>query len=282
MERTLKILITLLIIVISEITYSQEKTASDSVAMWVRTRDGNEYVGFIEIRNSAEIQLRTTNMGIVTIPIDQIRKIREIDPRDVDRLFPDFYSAYKTKYYTIPSAQMLKKGEGYYQNGILLNNQVAYGITDHWSVGIGTFIPFAAWISTKAGFSISEGIHLAGNFSIGTQLEEGPATVGLFTGIITLGKDRFQATFGGGLLLEDGAFQNQAVFQFGALFQTGPRGYIIFEGNVLHSSEFFDRTYIFGGRTRVRRVAIDYGVGFIDDNSDFLFLYPYVGVLIPF
>ncbi|MCA6074255.1 hypothetical protein [Fulvivirga sedimenti] len=280
-----RIFLTLVIAAFAHVANAQQETAKDSVALWVRTMNGNEYVGYLEIRNSSEIQLRTADLGIVTIPFDQIRKIREVDPKNVNRPFPDFYSAFKSKYFTIQSARMLNKGDGYYQNGILLYNQAAFGITDHWSVSVSTFIPFALWFSTKAGFSISEGVHIAGNVSLGTQFEEGTGgtgSVGLFSGIITVGKNRFQATFGAGVLLEDGAFQNRAALQFGAMYQTGRRGYVIFEGNILDSDEFFDRTYLMGGRTRIRRIAIDYGVGFIDDNSDFLFLYPYVGIILPF
>ena len=40
------------------------------------------------------------------------------------------------RYYLAPSAMPLKKGEGYYQNGWLIYNQVSYGVTDNIALSI--------------------------------------------------------------------------------------------------------------------------------------------------
>lgn len=101
----------------------------------------------------------------------------------------------RTRYLYSPSAFMLERGEGYLSQTQLLFTSVAYGQTDHLTVGVGTSLPFLFSFggegmnftgTVKAGGSLTEHLHLA----VGAQgllLPSSAVSVGFLFGTATLG-----------------------------------------------------------------------------------------------
>ena len=133
----------------------QHAQAADSTQIWmVRTTDGNDFVGIIVEDTAEHVVLETRNIGLVTIPRDQIERMRPISSdRIVDgKLWPE--NPLPNRYFLGPNSIGLKKGQGYYQNIWVLFNQVTFTPADNFSIGIGTIpifggggLPF--WISPR-------------------------------------------------------------------------------------------------------------------------------------
>ncbi|MFT5682910.1 MAG: hypothetical protein ACI8RZ_003834 [Myxococcota bacterium] len=87
--------------------------------------------------------------------------------------------ASQARYLYSPSAFSLKQGSGYISQKELVVTSMAYGITDHWDVQLGTFLPTLfipkgqiAILGTRLSISAGDGVHLAGGVQATYVLEE--------------------------------------------------------------------------------------------------------------
>jgi hypothetical protein len=101
----------------------------------------------------------------------------------------------RTRYLYSPSGFMLKRGEGYISQTELFVTSIAYGFTDHLTLGLGTAIPFlfvddgVNLVGTiKAGASVSEYVHLAvGAQGLWLPGVDAGTTGGFLFGTVTVG-----------------------------------------------------------------------------------------------
>src|SRR3954467_8342209 len=80
--------------------------------------DGSTLVGRLISRDSTTIRFET-NGGVLSVPVERVKALREIRPSEVkgnEYWFPD---ANETRLFFAPTGRMLKKGEGYYSNTYL-------------------------------------------------------------------------------------------------------------------------------------------------------------------
>ncbi|RLD65071.1 MAG: hypothetical protein DRI95_09525, partial [Bacteroidetes bacterium] len=94
--------------------------------------DGNELHGQIIERRKNELDIQTKSLGKVTISVNNIKKMREVQQGSVKGGEYWFPNPNNTRYLFAPSAIPIEKGEGYYQNIYVLANSVNYGLTDHF------------------------------------------------------------------------------------------------------------------------------------------------------
>ncbi len=111
-----------------------------------------------------------------------------------------FENPHPTRYFFGPSAIPIKKGEKYYQNALFLLNSFQIGITDNFSIGAGTIIPFAVFITPKIGYQVSKNLHLGGGFIVVNSLLKDPNFgIGAGYGSATLGSKEHNLTLNVGL-----------------------------------------------------------------------------------
>ena len=268
------------------------QTTNDSTIIWqIITNDDNEYVGLILKRTDQQIQLKTNKIGIININTTDIHSIKPIDTGKIvgSEVWGDNPQA--TRYFWAPNAFSLKKGEGYYQNVSISFNQVSVGVTDNFTLGLGTVPLFLfagastpVWITPKITFPMNKD-----NFNLGigalaaTVIGEKNTNFGIAYGVATFGnRDKnFNIGLGYGYAGDDWA--NSPTITLSGMVRTGKKGYFITENYFLDTGDGTLMLLSAGGRTVWRKLSLDYG-GFIPISSEIntFIVIPWLGLVVPF
>ena len=200
------VIIALLSLTFTFVSFSQEVKLDIKDTTWyaLTTHDGVEYIGQIIERNEREIYIKKQNGEGLYIPSYIIKSVEAIS---VERFKEGEYLAsnlHASRYFYTPSAFPIKKGDGYIQTIFGGVWQFQYGITDNFSLGIGTpIIGAPIWITPKYSFKLSDKFHAA----IGTQLGSvgwlagGWETLfGVGYGLVTYGNEHQNISLGAGYL----------------------------------------------------------------------------------
>ena len=276
-----------LCLIFSSPLHGQIEPKHDSVAVWIRTIDGNEYQGILEIQNSRELIIRTNNLGVVTIPMTHVRKIRQIDLKDLNSKFPSKSSAYDGRYYVGSSAMTMQKSEGYYHNSMILFNRLEYGITDWWTVGAETgFLDGnapSAGLTTRLQIPLgTEFFHLGAKGFFGVSMDDGPG-INQVLGLAPFGPADRNVTVGLGYVFRNGEVSDGSTFQVSGDFRIRRRGALVFDVNLYEAGTEGLNFYMLGGRHHFRRVGLDYAVAVVHERYwGLAFPFPWIGLTIPF
>lgn len=166
-------------------------------------RDGQFLRGRVLSQTPTEVVLELHGGGLLRIPADLVSEVkleRDVVQRaDGSLWFPD---ANRTRYFYSPSAMMLKKGQAYFSQKELLFSSFAYGVTDNFSLLVGTVAP--AWffgiqgingiVGLKAGAPVTEKIHIAAGLealaipNVSQSGSASPFVAGLLFGSATFGE----------------------------------------------------------------------------------------------
>ena len=104
----------------------------------LETTDGSTTVGRIVEIGTEEIAFET-DLGIIHIPISKIKHIETVSADLIRKGELWFANPNITRLFFAPTARMLKQGEGYFSDYYLFFPGFAYGITDRFTLGGGTF-----------------------------------------------------------------------------------------------------------------------------------------------
>ncbi len=283
------IIILYLICHFSEFAHGQE-TEGDQMLWIIETRDGNEYFGKILKRDGGEIVLETENLGIINIRMENVRSMKVVNPQQVKDGEVWMENPQATRYFWAPNGYGLKKGEGYYQNVWVMFNQVSVGVTDNFSVGLGTvplFLfsgPTPVWITPKVSIPIKKDkINVGAGALVGAVVGEESSSFGLAYGVLTLGSRNKNINIGLGYGFIDGEWANSPTITLSALIRTGKRGYFVTENYLLDTGDANLVLLSAGGRVVWNRISLDYG-GLIPAGTDIdqLFIIPWLGFVVPF
>ena len=113
-----------------------------------------------------------------------------------------FKNHHDTRYFFAPSAFNLKKGELYYNTSYFLVHDLQYGVTDNFSIGMGTtIIGLPAYVTPKLSIPINDKVSLmVGDlFIFGTYGVNFAANIGY--GGVTLGSRSKNITLAGGAIV---------------------------------------------------------------------------------
>lgn len=216
----------------------------------LNTNDGSSFVGKITAIESEEIEF-TTGVGKLRIKIMNINSIKDIpatDIKDGEYWFPDPNSS---RLYFAPKGNMLKKGEGYFQDIWLFFVGASYGFTDNFTIGVGTFvIPEADfWYFTpKFGIMSTENFHLAAGALI---IKIKDVDAGIIYGVGTYGSADANFTLGLGYGYAEGDLAEKPMVTFG------------FEKRMSRRTAFISENWIFPG---IDEPLISYGVRFFSES----------------
>ncbi|NQZ77296.1 MAG: hypothetical protein HRT61_14515 [Ekhidna sp.] len=269
------------LLVLSFCLHGQEgsisKSDSSTVTIFrVITKDGNQYTGSIIDLTQDSVKLKTTNIGIISIPRAQISTISETSSLDTINGWP--YHFQTTNYFASNSGYGLQKGEGYYKNIWLVFNNFSYGITDKFSLGIGAIASFfwneatPIWVTGRLTTPVIENqLNIGGGVLYGTVES---SSFGLFYGVVTVGTRDRNISFGLGTGFSDGLFEDTYI-NLDATFRATKRFYFVAES--YHIDNF--RMTLLGGKSILGRSSLEYGI-LTSNEFDFLGI-PILGATLP-
>jgi len=176
------------------------------------TSGGSKNIGRIIEIGKEDIQFKT-DMGILTVPIKNIRKMDAVSTTEIKDGKYWFPNPNTTRLYFAPTAYTLEKGEGYFADYYLFFPMVAYGITERLTIGAGFSLlpttdiadqifyvmPKLELVSSKK-ISAAAGvlmIKLPG-FDDDDDDDDDSPLVGILYGVGTVGKPDANFTFGAG------------------------------------------------------------------------------------
>lgn len=172
-------------------------------------KDGQTLRGRVLSESAYEVVLELAGGGRLSIPRSLVAEVtferNAVTRKDGEIWFSD---ANRTRYFYSPSAMLLKKGEAYFSQKELVFSSFAYGVTDNFSVLVGTVAPawflglegFNGIIGLKAGAPVTGKLHLAGGLEmlvlpgLGANSGARPGIAGLVFGSATFGDSDRHAT----------------------------------------------------------------------------------------
>jgi hypothetical protein len=170
------------------------------------------------------------------------------DERFNDGTFTIPFNHHSTRYFFSPSSYNLKRGELYYSTLYFMSHDLQYGITDNFSVGMGTTValmPF--YITPKFSFSTAE----KHSFSVGTLMMVGTWGVDFFGnlgyGTYTYGDQFNNVTLGLGYLYmndsESDAKFNEPVLNIGGMARMSDYIYFVTENYLVNLNSNISADY---------------------------------------
>lgn len=278
---------------------AQVGTAQDSTQKWhISTLDGNDYIGTIVEQDAEKVILLTDNLGQINIPKKQIKVMEPIKKEQIVNGAYWYDSPHNTRYFFAPNGYGLKKGEGYYQNNWIFMNQVTYGFSNHFSLGVGlvpTFLFGAAgfpfWITPKFSIPITpDKLNLGAGViyfnGIGEDFRGTGGGAGLAYGTITAGPRDRNITLGLGWGFSEGDWGSYPAVTLSGMYRQRKNFYFLTENYLIPIGNGESIGIIsFGGRYMAKKMAFDFGLfrPILNDEYYLEFIgLPWLGINIPF
>lgn len=267
------------------------KIPTDSTQLTsIETKDGNEFVGYVVQNETDVLVLKTAQFGEVKIRKTDIRYIRPVNTKQIVGGEYWYDNPYATRYFFGPNGYGLRKGEGYYQNAWIFFNQVSYGFTDNFTLGVGlipTFIfggaPTPVWITPKVSIPLKKDqVNLGVGGIFATVLGEEDASFGIAYGALTLGSRDRNINFGLGYGYSGDGWANTPTVTLSGMYRTGKKFALLTENYLFDAGEESYVLMSFGGRFIGKHVAIDAGFFIPTQTDGELILIPWLGVNVPF
>ncbi|MEQ1746306.1 MAG: hypothetical protein ABMA02_12835 [Saprospiraceae bacterium] len=256
----------------------------------IQTKDGNEFVGYVTRIEAGNIVIRTEKFGEVRVQRQNVRNIRPVEKTNLveGEYWPE--SAQSTHYFFGTNGYGLRKGQGVYQNTWVFFNQVSYGFSDNFSIGVGIVPLFLfsgasspIWITPKVSIPIKrDQVNLGVGALVATVAGENSGSFGQVYGQLTLGSRDRNINFGLGYGYAGNDWANTPLVSVSGIFRTGKKFALMTENYIFDTGDRNTTMLSFGGRFIGRRISVDAGL-FFPTNTDGNFVaVPWLGLSVPF
>ena len=290
-------LIYLLLFCSFQLGYSQD--TNNKQVYRVTLNDKSSYIGEITEETTSTLVLINQTTGVKTeLPTTQIQKKELLSESSIKNNEYWFENPNATRYLFGPSAFNLKKGEGYYQNTMLLLNSFNVGITDYFSIGGGieflsTFITLSEgnfnpiiYFTPKVGFSVADNIHVGGGVLLASIPQFGETSntgLGVLYGLGTYGNldHNVTATIGWGSV--DGNSFNKPLITVSGMTRVAKKTALVTENWLIPTDSSYEPIFSYGVRFFGENIAVD--LAFInnwDIAQSLLIGVPYVNFVVKF
>ena len=290
-------LIYLLLFCSFQLGYSQD--TNNKQVYRVTLNDKSSYIGEITEETTSTLVLINQTTGVKTeLPTTQIQKKELLSESSIKNNEYWFENPNATRYLFGPSAFNLKKGEGYYQNTMLLLNSFNVGITDYFSIGGGieflsTFITLSEgnfnpiiYFTPKVGFSVADNIHVGGGVLLASISQFGETSntgLGMLYGLGTYGNldHNVTATIGWGSV--DGNSFNKPLITVSGMTRVAKKTALVTENWLIPTDSSYEPIFSYGVRFFGENIAVD--LAFInnwDIAQSLLIGVPYVNFVVKF
>lgn len=252
----------------------------------IELNDGSIFIGNILQKDSVYLVMITSSISKLEILISKIKTIEIVNELNLKNGIYWFPNPHATRYLYAPSAFNLKKGEGYYQNTLLILNSFNLGITDNISIGGGLELisTFAAtdpifFVTPKVGFKVSEKFHAGG----GVLFARIPGTaLGTIFGTVTYGSKDHNITSSLGWGFVDGEFSQRPIITLSGMTRVSKRAALVSENWFVPIDGYYG-LFSYGVRFFGEKMAID--LAFINNPDIFEAIaigIPYVSFTVKF
>lgn len=289
MKTKLNITVFFFVILVSLFPIYSVAQDAEQIIVRIETRDGSVIQGELISESDSELVVRTTSSGDVTVQKSTIVRRIVLSSRAFRNGEYWYENPQSTRYFFVPNAMGLPKGRGYYQNIWLFFNNVNYGVTDNFSMGVGIVPMFLfgvsetpIWILPKLSIPVvSDDFHIAAGAMIGGVVGEG--SFGIFYGMTTYGNRDNNISLGLGYGYAGDEISNTPVVTVAGMYRFSKRWYFVTD-NYFFPGASDGGLLNFGMRWAAERVAVDFSLTRIlttDEDLDYIG-FPLVGVSIPF
>lgn len=247
-------------------TYEQEsiqeklRIPDEGLVQILNLKDGSSLIGRITEIKETEINFKT-ELGLLTIPIANIKKIKEVPASSIKEGKYWFPNPNSTRLFFAPTGRMLKKGEGYFSDYYLFFPGITYGVTDNISIGAGmSLIPGLGigeqifYLTPKIGVKTAKNL----NFAAGALLvnvpdldNDDPSLVGIVYGVANFGTPDKSFSAGLGYGFVEGDFAEKPMVMLGGELRFSRR------------MSFVTENWIFPG---LDQPLISYGIRFFGEK----------------
>lgn len=158
----------------------------------ITLKDGSTLIGRTVTISELEISFKT-ELGEIKIPLQSIKKFREVPSSSIRSGLYWFPNPNATRLYIGPTARMLKKGTGYFADIELFFPAVTVGVTDRVTIGGGMSIfPGVSvnkqlyYLTPKVSIKSYDKLHFAAGALL-VKIPDVSQTVGVIYGLGTFG-----------------------------------------------------------------------------------------------
>lgn len=266
----------LALLVFPTICFGQLNTSKDiqiGRLYLVKLIDETELKGKVISKDSFTIKMRTESLGILEINLIRIDEIIELTSLNYRNGVYWFNNPNSTQYVFTTSAYNLEKGEGYYRNNAFLINSVNFGITDHFSLLVGTELISLSLgmpmliLSPKIGGALGKKVHAA----VGTLMIATPDGLG---GVVyettTFGNKNNNLSLGVGFGYDDSEIWPEPVVNISGMARASNRISLISENWIAYKALSYT-IFTYGVRFMGKKISAD--LVFIN-NRDIATVFP--------
>ncbi len=161
-----------------------------------------EYIGVLKEQNARELLIVKEDGIELYIPAYVVKRVEAISDENSKNGQYLSGNPHSSRYFYTPSAFPIKKGDGYIQSIYAGVWQFQYGITDRFSIGIGTpIIGAPIWITPKYSFKLSDNVFGAIGAqagSLGWISGNWNAPFGIGYGVLSFGDEQQNISVGAG------------------------------------------------------------------------------------
>jgi len=269
---------------------AQNLAPADTLLTKVYMNDGNNFIGRLSTMDAEKLTIETEKYGTLTFNMVDVNSVETLAAAKTvgGEIWTENPQA--TRYLWAPNGYGLKKGEGYYQNIWVLFNQVAFGVTDNFSMG-GGMVPLflfdgtstPVWITPKFSIPIKKDkVNFGAGALLGTVIGE-ETGFGIIYGIATFGDKDKNASIGLGWGFGDGEWADSPTITFNALVRTGPKGYFVTENYYIDAGGERFVLVSAGGRRMINRFSLDFALALpFSEQIDSFVAIPFLGFAVPF
>jgi hypothetical protein len=267
------------------------QVASDTADIYrIETSDGNTFTGIILTEDTNTLVLRTERLGDVTIQQADVKSrtlLKNITERDGQLWLPNPQSS---RYFWSPNGYGLEKGTGYYQNIWVLYNQASVGITDNFSLGLGTVPLFLfggfstpVWILPKLSLPVvRDKVNIGAGGLFATVLGESTGIFGLLYETTTLGPRDKNVSIGFAYGFAQDNWMKKPLINLGTMLRLSARSYFISDNYFIPSDDNYTVLMSLGGRSILGSIGLDYSLWIpIDSGMERFIALPFLGITIP-
>lgn len=285
------------LIVPSSVQAQNDKTENVEVKM----KDGTTIIAELIRETDDKLFVKNAGLGEITILKSNIIEFKKLRSSSFVNGVYWRENPNPTRNVYGPTGYGLRKGEGYYQNFLLFLNQVSYGFTDNFTIGVGMEI-----VSILGGLnSFGDGPNIPGftitpkfsipiqenkwNVGVGVLAAHFPGqdelfSAGIIYGVSTWGSRENNFTLGLGFGVAGGELTARPTITLSGNKRVGKRLGLVTENWFF---PLFDDNYgsllSFGGRYIGERLSWDFALLGIGGDGEFLISpIPLIGITIPF
>lgn len=293
--RTVSLCTLVFMVMILQVMPASGQTAGidddEKIIYRIETVDGSTTVGRVIREDDEVVILDVEGLGEITIRRENIRSITELDEAafvDGEYWHPNPQA---TRYLFGPNALPLGRRMGYYQNTWIFFNNVNYGLTDRFSLGLGMVPMFLfgvgetpAWVLPKFSLPLgSDKINISAGAMLGGVIGGGFGGVGLLYGNLTLGNRNRNLTAGLGYGYVDDGLSERPSLNISGIIRLSQRYYIITENYYFpNGNDDYNALAALGLRYAPESFAVDFALVRPTDVDGGFIGIPWLGVSIPF